>query len=44
MLDRWAGAGSERLKSMHLVLLAFKSSWEATEGVLYGIEARFEVS
>ena len=27
LLDRWAGAGSERLKSMHLVLLAFKSSW-----------------
>jgi hypothetical protein len=27
MLDRWADAGSDRLKSMHLVLLAFKSSW-----------------
>ena len=26
-LDRRAGAGSDRLKSMHLVLLAFKSSW-----------------
>ena len=27
MLVERAGAGSERLKSMHLVLLAFKSSW-----------------
>ena len=27
MLDRRAGAGSDRLKSTHLVLLAFKSSW-----------------
>jgi hypothetical protein len=27
MLDGWAGAGSERMKSMHLVFLAFKSSW-----------------
>ena len=27
MLDGRAGAGSDRLKSMHLVLLAFKSSW-----------------
>ena len=27
MLVGWADAGSERLKSMHLVLLAFKSSW-----------------
>ena len=27
MLDTRAGAGSDRLKSMHLVLLAFKSSW-----------------
>ena len=27
MLDRQAGAGSVRLKSMHLVLLAFKSGW-----------------
>ena len=27
MLDGLAGAGSDRLKSMHLVLLAFKSSW-----------------
>ena len=27
MLDGWAGAGSDQLKSMHLVLLAFKSSW-----------------
>ena len=27
MLVGRAGAGSERLKSMHLVLLAFKSSW-----------------
>ena len=27
MLVRQAGAGSDRLKSMHLVLLAFKSSW-----------------
>jgi hypothetical protein len=27
MLDRPSGAGSDRLKSMHLVLLAFKSSW-----------------
>ena len=27
MLDRQAGAGSDQLKSMHLVLLAFKSSW-----------------
>jgi hypothetical protein len=27
MLVGWAGAGSEWLKSMHLVLLAFKSSW-----------------
>ena len=27
MLDRRVGAGSDQLKSMHLVLLAFKSSW-----------------
>ena len=27
MLAGQAGAGSDRLKSMHLVLLAFKSSW-----------------
>ena len=27
MLDRRAGAGSDRLKSMHLVLLVFKSNW-----------------
>ena len=27
MLGHHAGAGSERVKSMHLVLLAFKSSW-----------------
>jgi hypothetical protein len=27
MLDWRAGAGSDRLKSMHLVLLASKSSW-----------------
>ena len=27
MLVGHAGAGSDRLKSMHLVLLAFKSSW-----------------
>ena len=27
MLVGWAGAGSDLLKSMHLVLLAFKSSW-----------------
>ena len=27
MLDGRAGAGSDPLKSMHLVLLAFKSSW-----------------
>ena len=27
MLDGWADAGSDRLKTMHLVLLAFKSSW-----------------
>ena len=27
MLDRRTGAGSDRLKSMHLVLLAYKSSW-----------------
>jgi hypothetical protein len=27
MLDGQAGVGSDRLKSMHLVLLAFKSSW-----------------
>ena len=27
MLDGRAGAGSDRLNSMHLVLLAFKSSW-----------------
>ena len=27
MLDGRAGAGSDWLKSMHLVLLAFKSSW-----------------
>ena len=39
MLVGRARAGSERLKSMHLVLLAL----EATEGVLYGIEARLEV-
>ena len=31
MLVRRAGAGSERLKSMHLVLLAFKSSWPRKE-------------
>ena len=27
MLDGRAGAGRDRSKSMHLVLLAFKSSW-----------------
>ena len=27
MLDRRAGAGSNRLKSMHLVLLVFKRNW-----------------
>ena len=27
MLDGWAGAGNDWLNSMHLVLLAFKSSW-----------------
>ena len=27
MLDGQEGAGSDRLKSMHLVLLAFKMSW-----------------
>ena len=27
MLDRRVGAGSDRLKSMHLVLLVFKSNW-----------------
>ena len=27
MLDERAGAGSDQLKSMHLVLLALKSSW-----------------
>ena len=27
MLDGRAGAGSDRLKGMHLVLLAFKTSW-----------------
>ena len=27
MLDGQAGVGSDRLKSMHLVLLASKSSW-----------------
>ena len=27
MLDWRVGAGSDRLKSMHLVLLVFKSSW-----------------
>ena len=29
MLDVRAGAASDRLKSMHLVLLAFKSSWRS---------------
>ena len=43
MLVGEAGAGSELLISMHLVLLTFKQL-EATEGVLYGIEARFEVN
>jgi hypothetical protein len=28
---------------MHLVLLALKSSWDAQEEELYGIEARLEV-
>jgi hypothetical protein len=27
MLDGRAGTGSDRLKSMHLVLLVFKSNW-----------------
>ena len=27
MLNGWAGVGSDWLKSMHLVLPAFKSSW-----------------
>ena len=27
MLDGWVGVGSDHLKSMHLVVLAFKSSW-----------------
>jgi hypothetical protein len=44
MLVRRAGAGSNRLKSMHLVLLAFKSSLESKERVLYAIEARLDVS
>ena len=39
MLDGRAGAGSDRLNSMHLVY-----QLEATEGELYGIEARLEVS
>jgi hypothetical protein len=26
-MDGWEGVGSDRLKSMHLVLLTFKSSW-----------------
>ena len=43
MLGARAGAGSSRLNSMHLVLLAFYEQLEATEGVLYGIEARLEV-
>ena len=42
MLDGRAGAGSDQLKSMHLVLLAFKEQLEATEGELNGIEARLE--
>jgi hypothetical protein len=42
MLDRRAGAGSDRLKSMHLVLLAFKEQLEVTEGELNGIEACLE--
>jgi hypothetical protein len=29
MLDGWVGVGSDRLKNMHLVLLAFKGSWRA---------------
>jgi hypothetical protein len=44
MLDGWAGVGSDRLKSMHLVLLAFKSSCMAMEGEWCGIEAHLEVS
>ena len=31
MLDGRAGGGSDQLKSMHLVLLAFKSIWRPRE-------------
>jgi hypothetical protein len=41
MLDGRAGVGSDRMKSMHLVLL---EQLEATERELYGIEAHLEVS
>jgi hypothetical protein len=43
MLVGHVGAGSDQLKSMHLVLLAFKSSWRPRKDVLYGIEARLDV-
>ena len=43
MLDRRVGAGSDRLKSMHLVLLVFKSNWRPRkESCMYGIEACLE--
>jgi hypothetical protein len=44
MLDRQAGAGSDRLKSMHLVFTCIEEQLEGTEAELYGIEARLEVS
>jgi hypothetical protein len=42
MLDGRAGADSDRLKSMHLVLLVFKSNWRPQKESLYDIEARLE--
>ena len=42
MLVGREGAGSNRLKSMHLVFTSIEKQLEATEGVLYGVEAHLE--
>ena len=51
MMDRRAGAGSDRLKTLHLLLLVFKSNWRprkescmalklALEGCLHSVQRR----
>jgi hypothetical protein len=38
MLDGLAGAGSDRLNSMHLFLLAFKSCWRPRKGIYMSLK------